>query len=81
MANDMRDLNLVGSIEARSGVYANAVLITTREEEDILDFIFIDSATEGNSATGVLESRVIMTRKTLLALRETIDRHLTKSEE
>lgn len=70
------EFNIVGDVETRRGVYANAVFITSQKAEDIVDFIFTDGGDAGGGVTGVLASRVIMTRETLLQFRSAIDQHL-----
>lgn len=71
-------LNIIGDVESRRGVYANAVLITSQESDDILDFIFTDGEDENGNPSGVLATRVIMTRSTLLRLKDTIEQHIDK---
>lgn len=73
--SEHNEFGIVGDVETRRGVYANAVFITSQKSEDIVDFIFTDGGDAGG-VTGVLASRVIMTRETLLQFRSAIDQHL-----
>ena len=74
--SEHNEFSIVGDMETRRGVYANAVFITSQKSEDIVDFIFTDGGDTDGGVTGVLSSRVIMTRETLLQFRSAIDQHL-----
>lgn len=68
--------DVAGNLETRKGVYANTVFISSQPSEDVLDFYFMDGSNSDGAMTGVIVSRVIMSRNTLLSFRGAIDRHL-----
>lgn len=62
----------------RKGAYANFVMLGSRQTEEILDFFFIDSNDEDGNMSGVIVSRVIMSRDNLMSLRDALNDHLSK---
>lgn len=71
-----REYDIVGDIESRRGVYANAAFITSQGSEDIIDFVLTDGINNDGCVTGVLASRIVLTHETLLQLKKTIDGHI-----
>lgn len=69
-------LEVSGDLETRKGSYANTLFITSQENEDILDFFFMDSTGVNGEQSGVLTSRVIVSRQTLLSFRDALNQHL-----
>lgn len=78
MEDSQVKLDVTGDLNTRKGVYSNTVFISSRPSEDILDFYFMDGMNPDGTQTGVIVSRVIMARQTLLSFREAIDRHLER---
>lgn len=62
----------------RQGSYSNLVVVTSQQSEEILDFFFVDSRDEDGAMSGVVVSRVIMSRDRLVALRDALNDHLSK---
>lgn len=69
-------LEVSGDLETRKGSYANVVFITSQANEDILDFFFMDSIGANGEQSGVLTSRIVMSRQTLLSFRDALNQHL-----
>ena len=78
--DDQREFNILGDIDIRKGTYANLAFIMSQESEDIIDFVLTDGIDSDGRVTGLVTSRVIMSRKTLIELRDAITRHIATLE-
>lgn len=77
-------LNLQGDAEMRKGVFANCFTLMDSKTCSILDSFFLDTPVTTNKQGedvqgGIMVSRVILTRDTLIELRDMISRHLEKT--
>lgn len=76
------ELQFVASESIRGGVYVNAAYARSSRKETVIDFVFTDSEIESEDGIvvgGVLQSRIILTSKTLLELRDMIDQHISEN--
>lgn len=73
--SDELNIQLAADLKVRQGVYSNLSVISSQPKEDRIDFIFVDGASE-DGAEGVVVSRVILTRQTLIELRNAITSHI-----
>jgi|GEM_PF-3674239 len=71
------------SIEDRKGAFANQFMLSEAENAVILDAILIDSVEENEKEilhSGILTSRIVMTRESAIELRDLLERHISGSE-
>lgn len=79
-------LNLQGNIDLRKGVYANIFTLMESKGCSILDCFFLDTPVVKNEQGegiqgGTMVSRIILSRDTLVELRDMISRHLEKTSD
>ena len=79
MAQKSVHFNIQASPERACGVYANASVVTTTNNESRIDFLYVDHANkQGDEVPAHLVARVIMPTTDLANLSETLSEHIAK---
>ena len=76
-----RQMQIAADNESRKGIYSNLVLISHRQEEFVLDYLFVDPQTQATKTDqALLAARVILSPGHTKRLYQAIGENIAKYE-